>query len=158
MAELLRQPCSRRAVSVEAELDGLSLSSAAVPAAAPVTVEVVLESLPHGLTVRGTVRAPWRGQCRRCLTEVQAEVTAEVREVFEARPVEGETYPLEGDHVDLQPMVRDAVLLALPMAPLCDERCPGPAPEAFPVTEGDGAAGRALADPRWASLDDLKFD
>lgn len=161
-------------MSVEAELDDLVLFSAAVPDGVAVAVDVVLESLPDALTVHGTVRAPWRGECRRCLRVVSAEVTTEVREVFEAHPVEGETYPLDGDHVDLEPMVRDAVLLALPLAPLCDEVCPGPAPGLFTVRGGVDHAARAgtgpgeggpaeraaapAADPCWAALDDLRFD
>ena len=91
---------------------------------------------------------------------------AEVREVFEPRPVEGETYPLADDTVDLEPMVRDAVLLALPLAPLCGDDCLGPAPDVFPaVVEGDGPvddgdreAAEPPADPRWAALDELRFD
>ena len=71
------------------------------------------------------------------------------------RPVEGETYPLDGDRLDLEPMVRDAVLLALPLAPLCDGGLPGPRtrrpsprrPRRRPRTR------RPLGRPR-----DLKFD
>lgn len=163
VAELLRQPCTRREVSIEVPLAGLALSSAAVPEEAPVMVDLVLESLPTGLTVRGTVRASWRGECRRCLRAMAAEVVADVAEVFAARPVDGDTYPIEGDHVDLEPVARDAVLLALPLAPLCDARCPGPAPELFPVAEAQGPHDEAretpaLADPRWARLSDLRFD
>ena len=54
-----------------------------------------------------------------------------------ATPTEGETYPLDGEQVDLEPLVRDAVLLALPLAPLCADDCPGPAPEAFPTGPAD---------------------
>ncbi len=163
VAEMMRRPCTRRRFSVQAPLTGLAVSSAAVREDASITVDVVLESLPEGLTVRGTVRAAWQGECRRCLRAVSADIVVEVAEIFDARPVEGETYPIDGDHVDLEPMVRDAVLLALPMAPLCDEACPGPAPELFPLDAADrpatrAGAGAALADPRWATLDDLRFD
>lgn len=148
---------------MRAALAGLAVSSAAVPEEASIAVDVVLESLPDGLTVRGTVRAPWQGECRRCLRAVSADIVVGVAEVFDARPVEGETYPIDGDHVDLEPMVRDAVLLALPMAPLCDEACPGPAPELFPVDARDNPAeqadgGPTPADARWAVLDGLRFD
>jgi uncharacterized protein len=51
-------------------------------------------------------------------------------------------------------MVRDAVLLSLPLAPLCDAACPGPEPDAHPLlTEPPEAV-----DDRWAALRELKFD
>ena len=71
----------------------------------------------------------WQGTCRRCLEPVEGEAEASVKEIFERHPVEGETYLLDGESIDLEPLVRDAVLLALPLAPLCREDCPGPAPE-----------------------------
>ena len=78
-------------------------------------------------------------------------------EVFEPHPVDGETYPIEGDEVDLEPVVRDGVLLHLPLAPLCRPDCPGPAPEAFPtMVEGEDGevsdedlSGEPARDPRW---------
>ena len=39
-----------------------------------------------------------------------------------------EAYPLAGDELDLEPLARDAVLLELPLAPLCAEDCPGLCP------------------------------
>jgi uncharacterized protein len=68
----------------------------------------------------------------------------------------GETWPLTSDEIDLEPVVREAVLLALPLAPLCDEGCLGPAPERFPATVEDGdVAEEPPRDPRWAALDQL---
>ena len=170
VAELQRQPGVRREIERDAVVPGLAVVGSAVPEGAPVVVDVVLESLSDGtLTATGEVRAPFVGECRRCLTSVEGEVTAPVREVFEARPTEGETYRLDGDHVDLEPMARDAVLLALPLAPLCRPDCPGPDPDAFPVAVGDEAGGAdglpddadgegaPPRDPRWAALDALRL-
>ena len=82
--------------------------------------------------------------------------------IFEVHPEEGETYPIDGDEVDLEPVVRDAALLSLPLAPLCREDCAGPAPDAFPATvegEDEPADGDEPArDPRWAALDELRFE
>jgi uncharacterized protein len=79
--------------------------------------------------------------------------------VFEVRPVDGETYPIEGDEVDLEPVVRDAALLHLPLAPLCRPDCEGPAPDVFPTrVEGDATDDEPARDPRWAALDELRLD
>jgi uncharacterized protein len=163
IADLRRHPGSRRRFQQAVVLPGLAISSAAVPDDAEVGVDVELETLSNGLVATGTITVPWAGECRRCLRPVRGESVAEVREIFELRAVEGETYPMAEDSVDLAPMIRDAVLLALPLAPLCGSDCRGPAPEAFPtgpVTGSDEDEGDAAptGDPRWAALGDLRFD
>jgi uncharacterized protein len=134
VAELLRHLGTQRTIEVQAPLADLAITTASVPPDADVTARLVLEAIrDDAITATGTVVAPWSGECRRCLTPVGGEVTANVKEVFEAHPVEGETYRLDGDQVDLEELVRDAVLLALPLAPLCDEDCAGPEPDAHPI-------------------------
>lgn len=157
VAELLRRPGTRRPFTRSVSLPGLAISTASVPDDAKVDVELELESLSHAIVATGRVGAPWVGACRRCLAEVRGRADAELREIFEPHPTEGETYPLSGDDtVDLEPMVRDAVLLALPLAPLCRDDCAGPAPDAFPT--GPVAEPHEARDPRWAALDELRFD
>ena len=77
-----------------------------------------------------------------------------MEEVFEAQPVEGETYALNGDRLDVEPLVRDAVLLALPLAPLCEDACLGPEPKGHPI----GSEESPDIDPRWSGLGELKFE
>jgi uncharacterized protein len=157
VSELLRHPGSRRPFEADVVLDGLALSTAQVVPGSPVHVELVLESLSSSITATGTVSVTWEGDCRRCLEPVEGDAEAEVHaEVFEAVPTEGETYPLVGEQIDLEPLVRDAVLLALPLAPLCAETCAGPAPEEFPT--GPAVEGAEPRDPRWAALDELSFE
>jgi len=161
VTEQRRNPGVQRPVRVAAALADLGTSAAAVPPDADVVADVVVEALTDGrVTTTGTVTAPWEGECRRCLRTVTGELQADVQEVFEARPApDAETYRLDGDHLDLEPMVRDAVLLALPLAPLCEEACAGPDPEQHPVGAGaEDAPGEHPVDPRWAKLGELKFD
>jgi uncharacterized protein len=162
VADLRRQPGTRRRVERDAVLPGLAVTSAHVPDGEAVGVDLELEALSNGLVATGTVHVPWEGECRRCLRHVRGETEAEVREIFEPRPVEGETYPLADDTVDLEPLVRDAVLLALPLAPLCGPDCKGPAPDDFPTgvaeEEPAEAGDEVPSDPRWAALDALRFD
>jgi uncharacterized protein len=159
VADLLIHPGVQQRVSVEGELPDLAVSASGVPPGDAVRADLVLESTGSAVVASGTVRAPWVGECRRCLGEVTGEAVADVREVFERHPTEGETYLLDGDEVDLEPLLRDAVLLALPIAPLCADDCGGPEPGAYRVTAGDAAdpADRSGAsDPRWAALDQLR--
>ena len=156
VTELRRRPGTQREVHVAAPVEGLAITTARVPEGAEVEVDGVLEAIEHAITLRGTVRAPWVAECRRCLEEVTGEVEVELSELFETRPTPGETYPIDGDDIDLEPVVRDAVLLHLPLAPLCREDCLGPAPEAFPVLPAEPAV--PARDPRWAALDVLRQD
>lgn len=162
--ELRRRPGTQREVQVAMPLADLAISSARVPEGADVAVDGVLEAIEGAMTLTGTVTAPWVGDCRRCLDPVEGALEVAVKEVFEAHPTDGETYRLDEDEVDLEPVVRDAVLLNLPLAPLCRPDCPGPAPEVFPtVVPGDADDGgdpdaERVPDPRWAGLEQLKFD
>ncbi len=163
VAELRRRLGTRKPYHAQAVLDGLEISTARVPPGGEIDVDVRLESISNGLVVEGTITAPWQGDCRRCLEPVEGLVETQVKEIFEREPIEGETYQLRDDEVDLEPMVRDAVLLALPLAPLCRPDCSGPAPEAFPTgveddqADADAEAAR-LRGERWSALDELRFE
>jgi len=157
--ELRRRPGTQRDVHVATVLPGLGITGAKVVDDEELEVDAVLESIEGGITASGTVRVPWTAECRRCLGPVGGVLEVELSEVFEPHPVEGETYPIEGDEIDLEPLVRDAALLNLPLAPLCRPDCPGPAPDSFPTTPVDEATeAEAPRDPRWAALDELRLD
>jgi uncharacterized protein len=160
----LRQPGTQHRLTPRGTLSGIALSSSRVPGDAEVRTDLTMEAQGATVIVRGTVEAPWVGECRRCLTETGGDVRAEVHEVFEEAPVEGETFPLTGDQIDLAPMLREVLALNLPVAPLCREDCAGPDPDAHPVgvpPEADPDAadvGEPPRDPRWAVLDQLRVE
>lgn len=140
----------------------LALHSAEIRATA-LSVDIMLESTLEQVILSGPVTVVWQGPCRRCLEDQTGTTTVDAHEVFEMKPIEGETYQLGEDDIDLEPMVREAVLLNMPVAPLCREDCQGPDPERFPASvESDAEPGgdddAPSGDPRWAALDALKFD
>lgn len=154
---LRRVAGTRRAECRRGTMADLAVSGSAVPEGGEVVVDVVLEAVPGAVVVSGAVEAPWRGECRRCLGEAGGDLRAEVRELFEEQPDPDQTYPLGGDRLDLAPMARDAVLLELPLAPLCTEGCRG-------LCLNCGADRNRLdcgcvaesRDDRWAALDALR--
>jgi uncharacterized protein len=155
VAELLRRLGTQREVMVSAVLDDLAISSARVVEGAEIEGRLTFEAMSdHAITVKGTIVAPWIGECRRCLRTIEGTASLDVEEVFETRPVEGETYVLDGDRLDVEPLVRDAVLLALPLAPLCEDACLGPEPNDHPIGTDESPA----IDPRWSALGELKFE
>lgn len=162
VTKLRRHPGARQAEQRRGALDELAVAGTHVAAGTPVDVDVTLEVAVGGIAVSGTVATAWRGECRRCACLVEGEVTAEVRELY--RPAgdaedEEETYLLGPDYLDLRPLARDAVLLELPIAPLCRADCAGLCPTCG-ADRNDGPCGCAAprGDPRWAALDTLRGD
>ena len=153
VGELLGRPGAQRRVS---SIAALELAAGAAEVTGAVGVELVIDAVLGGLSVTGVVSAPYVAECRRCLARIDGDVSVEVSEIFEADPTEGETYPIAHDEVDLEPLAREAVLLALPLAPLCAATCAGPDPDRYPATPVGEAEPRP--DPRWAALDVLRDD
>jgi uncharacterized protein len=139
------------------ELKAPSPGESDVPAGDDVSFEGTLESIPRGVMVSGLVRARWVGECRRCATPLHGSLEVPVKERYlEGAPEDDEAYPLEGEQIDLGPMVRDAVVLELPLAPLCSEDCKGLCGQCGEdLNEGDCGCGDPV-DPRWARLDVLR--
>ncbi len=170
VGDLLRRPGSTRDEVRSVVLDGLRTSTATVPAGAPVEVRAHLEAVNEGIVLTGEVRTTWTGECRRCLCPIERALVAPVLEVFEANAVDGETRPLGASarlpasrggspEVDLEPVAREAVLLELPLAPLCAEDCRGLCDQCGADRNQDpDHAHEAPADPRWSGLDALHFE
>jgi uncharacterized protein len=160
--DLRHHPGTRKPVELELLLEGLVTSSARVPPGVPVRLDLEAEAQGSDVIVTGTITVPWEGECRRCLEQAVGEVEVSVQEIFQPHPVDGETYPIDGGRIDLEPLVREAVLPNLPLAPLCREDCPGPVPEAFvgeaEPDDGLDEHGEPSKDPRWAALDALRDD
>src|SRR5256714_1021109 len=155
--------------------DDLRLELIWVPAGADVPLEVRFEAVSEGVLVTGTAIAPLAGECARCLAPLTSSVAVGFQELYlypESRHDKhdkhdkhddqeeqdaGELYHLDGDLLDLEPAFRDAVLLALPMSPLCREDCPGLCVECGARLADAGPDHRhdAAVEPRWAALKQL---
>ncbi|MEU2349288.1 YceD family protein [Modestobacter sp. NPDC049651] len=104
----------------------------AVEEGAPVELRLRLESVMEGVLVSGEVDAPVTGQCSRCLEPLEDTLQLDVQELYaysgsttEATSGEDEVRRIEGEQLDLEPLVRDAVVLALPLSPTCTPDCAG---------------------------------
>jgi uncharacterized protein len=158
VADLLRRRGTRRREQLTVPaLAGLAVVGTSVPPGRDITVDVELESVSDGILLTGSVTATWRSDCRRCLTEVAGEARAALQELFEHGAREGETYPIKHDHIDLEPLAREALLLELPLAPLCREDCQGLCPTCgADLNESACDCTSTDRDSRWAALDELR--
>ncbi|WP_265585232.1 MULTISPECIES: YceD family protein [Streptomyces] len=168
--ELGRRPgaMQRLSRSVDAPAD-LGIEVIGVPAGATVELDLRLESVMEGVLVTGTARAPLSGECVRCLEPVERELETDFQEMFsypdadsrtrhEAEPeddAEEETFFVEDGLIDLEPVLRDAVVLALPLQPVCREDCPGLCPQCGARLEDDPDHHHDAVDIRWAALQGL---
>jgi uncharacterized protein len=137
-------------------IDDLVVSGSAVPPGAEVGADVTLEAMSGGITVTGVVTAPWAGECRRCLVTATGTLTIPVRELYTLDGDGEDAYRLADDEVDLEDLVHDAVLLELPMAPVCQEGCLGLCPMCGVNRNEKACRCETPRDDRWAALDVLR--
>ncbi|WP_275462774.1 YceD family protein [Streptomyces noursei] len=167
--ELGRRPgtLKRLSRSVEAPAD-LGNEVIGVPLGGPVELDLRLESVMDGVLVTGTARATVTGECVRCLEPLERVLEADFQELFsypdaDARTTESgddaedeeDSFHLEDDLFDLEPVLRDAVVLALPLQPVCREDCPGLCPDCGARLADDPDHHHDAVDMRWAALQEL---
>ena len=124
-----------------------------------------MESVSEGVYVSGTVTAAVSGECGRCLRPIDDTLGVRFQELFayedsvtDQTTEEDEVGRLQGDLIDLEPMLRDAVVLALPTNPRCREDCPGLCSECgVPLDELPAGHSHEQVDPRWAALSKLNM-
>jgi uncharacterized metal-binding protein YceD (DUF177 family) len=139
---------------------GWRIEMIGVPEGAEVSLRLRLESVMEGVLVSGEVDVPLVGSCARCLEPVEDTLEFDLQELFaysgsttEATSDEDEVRLVENDTIDLEPLVRDAVVLSLPLAPVCSDDCRG-----LCVDCGQRLAdlppdhAHEVVDPRWAGL------
>jgi uncharacterized protein len=160
--ELGRRPGSMRRVHrmVDAPT-GWELELVRVPAGAAVELDLRLESVMDGVLVSGVVAAPVAAECGRCLEPVNDTLTVDVQELFAyERPAEDDEAPtLDGDFLDISDLVRDAIVLAFPLNPVCADDCSGLCVGCGGrLAELDPDHSHDTLDPRWATLSALAAD
>ena len=165
--ELGRRPGSMLEVSrtIEAPAD-FGTAVIAVPPGEPLLVELRMESVVEGVLVTGSVQATAIGACVRCLDPVDVPVEARFQELFayvdrldHHRSVgdeeADEELRVEDGLIDLDPVLRDAVVLALPFQPVCDPDCPGLCSQCGAHLADDPEHRHDVIDPRWSALSAL---
>ncbi len=152
-----RQPGNERTVnlSVKAPAD-VGHDVYGVPEGSTIEIELRLDVIMDGVLATGTISAHASGECVRCLDDIGENFTANIQELFVFEDATEEDYALEDEQVNLEPVLREAVLQALPRDPWCGPECPGlcPACGARLADDPEHTHGEAI-DPRWASLSQL---
>jgi uncharacterized protein len=132
-----------------------------VPEGSAIELDLRLEAVIEGVLVSGTARAHLTGECVRCLEPLTSELEVQFQELYYypdqdvAFEQDDEAQRLEGELLDLEPVLRDSVVLALPLQPVCRDDCPGLCPQCgFRLADDPGHSHEAV-DSRWAALGGL---
>lgn len=161
--ELGRRAGAMRVVqaTVDAPAD-LGIAVIGVPPGSPVELDLRLESVVEGVLVTGTATVEVRGECVRCLGEVSGQLEVDIQELFVYPGVEPDddlASRLQGDLIDLEPLLRDEVVLDLPFQPLCRDNCLGLCLECGAnLNENPDHRHETGFDPRWEALRGLEGD
>ncbi|MFL6055978.1 MAG: YceD family protein [Actinoallomurus sp.] len=137
----------------------LGVEMVGVPEDADVELDFRLEAVMEGVLVSGMARAPLTGECARCLEPVTSSIEVDFQELFvysdtrSGESADEDERRLEKDLIDLEPVVRDAMVLALPLSPLCQDDCPGLCSECgVRLADAEPDHHHEAVDPRWAAL------
>jgi uncharacterized protein len=128
-----------------------------IPEGTELELDLRLEAVMEGVLVSGAIRGCAVGECVRCLGEVRLDLEADLQELYvypgrAPQDDEDELRELEDDLINLEPAVRDAVVLTLPFQPVCRDDCPGLCSECGALLADDPEHHHEDADPRWAAL------
>jgi uncharacterized protein len=156
--DLMHRPGEMREKSLDvSEPEGYGNAVIGVRQGTIVHVDTRMESLHDGILVSADVETVAEGECVRCLIDVKVPIEVEFQELFAYSLDEAFDYTVHDDHVDLEPVVRDAVVLSLPFQPVCQEDCLGLCPECgVRLLDNPGHEHEAPVDPRWAALAGLE--
>jgi uncharacterized protein len=167
-AELLREPGLTRRITtslglaeVEIPADGGPADDVQAPEGrglhGPVGIDVELTSTLDGIVAEVTLSARLEMECSRCLVPLDTPLSITAVDTFAEDDAGGEHFPIEHRQLDLAPMVRDALLLAIPDAPLCRADCAGLCPVCgIDRNTSSCDCEVAVVDDRWAALDELR--
>ena len=137
-----------------------------VPTGSDLELDLRLEAVMEGVLVTGTIRGQAVGECVRCLDAVTESVDVTMSELFvyperaavaeqDGDEEDDDLRELDGDFLDLEPALRDAVVPMLPFQPVCRPDCPGLCPLCGARLADDPAHTHETLDPRWAALSGL---
>lgn len=120
-------------------------------------VDIRLDSVHEGILVSGTVEGTLTGQCSRCLDPITETTTIDIQELFqfELDPAveDDEQYLVEHGFVNVEPIMRDALVSSLPFQPRCSPDCEGLCDQCGIRLEDAGPDHyHEQLDPRWAAL------
>jgi uncharacterized protein len=157
--DLVGHPGASREETVRGAIDDLGSELARIDGDEPVQGRLLLESVVEGILVSGTLHGRWHLRCARCLTTFDGTFAVVVDERFVPDPEDDDdAYPFDPVRgIEPDQMIRDAVGVEMPFAPLCRPDCQGLCETCGGNRNLGECPGHAQVDPRFAVLSELTF-
>lgn len=158
--ELINKPGTMREKQVDVVIDEPMANYAiGIPAGSTIEIDARFESVHEGILVTGDAFATASGECSRCLDPIDSAVEVEFQELFAYSGTSEDDFVVENESIDLDQVIRDAVVLSLPFQPVCSSGCKGLCVTCGANLNDDPQhAHEAPVDPRWNALTNLKED
>lgn len=129
----------------------------------PLELDLKLESVAEGVLATGEFEVIAKGECIRCLDPVEIEINKSFQELYSYKPnpdlseeEQADQLLMDGDYIDLEPPIRDGIVLSLPINPVCTDECEGLCPECgLKWSELPMDHAHEQVDPRWSGLKGL---
>ena len=154
--DLARRPGTMRRVQREVPAPvGMGVDMIAVPEGSPIWLDLRLESAMEGVLVTGSADVRLHAECARCLRVFDYDDTFGLQELFfyPGREAEEDALWVVDESIDLEEVLRDAVVLELPFTPLCQDDCAGLCVTCgVNLNDQPGHGHDDTFDPRWAGL------
>lgn len=170
LPEELFETAESRHFEGEAALGELTAGADAYRFAGPVAWSADVTNTGGALLVMGTATAAATTACARCLEDVTYDLAGDIEGYFVIGGEEAAPEDMEGDEfdylpdnrvVDVVPLIEQALLLELPLVPLCADDCKGICPRCGEnLNEGPCGCDEAApdADGPFAALRNLKLE
>lgn len=158
--DLINKPGTMREKQVDVVIDEPMANYAiGIPAGSTIEIDARFESVHEGILVTGDAFATASGECSRCLDPIDSAVEVEFQELFAYSGTSEDDFVVENESIDLDQVIRDAVVLSLPFQPVCSAGCKGLCVTCgAKLNEDPQHAHEAPVDPRWNALTNLKED
>ncbi len=157
VAEILGRPGEYRDIKISKPLPEVGTALTRLQEERPLQGELRTESVVEGILVTGKVEGSAELTCARCLKAFEGPISVDLCELYAGpgheMPPEEDAYRVEGLQIDLEPMLRDAIALDLPLNPICSRDCKGMCAHCGQdLNLGPCACTEEDVDPRWAAL------
>jgi uncharacterized protein len=158
--DLINKPGTMREKQLDVVIDEPMANFAiGIPAGSTIEIDARFESVHEGILVTGDAFATASGECSRCLDPIDSAVEVEFQELFAYSGTSEDDFVVENESIDLDQVIRDAVVLSLPFQPVCSAGCKGLCVTCgAKLNEDPQHAHEAPVDPRWNALTNLKED
>jgi uncharacterized protein len=157
--DLINKPGNLRRFDFEIKLDEpFGVGAVTLPKGSELQLSGRLESVHEGVLVTGLAESEAKTECSRCLDPLSLPVEVDFQELFAYSRYSEDDFEIQEEKIDLEPVVRDAVVLSLPFQPVCKESCLGLCAECgLKLADDPNHVHEAAIDSRWSELTKLQI-